>query len=104
MVNRNFVLKIMEVLCLLERLRKVEDVEILEDGDDEEVLLQHGLASFALVMDEASLNLPESLLFRYSDGAEVDVGSVQVADDVNGLLPRDHPARGEFDASTQLLL
>ena len=88
---------------MLERLRKVEDVEIIEDGDDEELLLQHGLASFALVMDEASLNLPESLLYRYCDGVEVDVDSVPVADDVNDLLLRDHPTRGEFDASTQLL-
>ena len=89
---------------MLERLRKVEDVEILEEGDGEELLLQHDLASFALVTDEASLNLPESLLYRYCDGVEVDVDSVPVVDDANGLLLRGHPTRGEFDASTQSLL
>ena len=56
LVNRNFFLKTMEVLCLLEMLRKVEDVEMLDEDEvgDEKVFHQHDLASSALVMDEAS--------------------------------------------------
>ena len=46
----------MEVLCLLEMLRKVEDVEMLDEDEDgdENLFRQHDLASSALVMDEAS--------------------------------------------------
>ena len=49
-------MKILEVLCLLEMLRKVEDVEMLDEDEDgdEKVFHQHDLASSALVMDEAS--------------------------------------------------
>ena len=54
LVNRNFFLKTMEVLCLLEMLRKVDDVEMLDEDGDEKLFRQHDLASSALVMDEAS--------------------------------------------------
>ena len=43
LVNRNFFLKTMEVLCLLEMLRKVEDVEMLDEDEngDEKLFPQH---------------------------------------------------------------
>ena len=54
LVNRNFFLKIMEVLCWLEMSRKVEGFEMQDGEGDEELVLQHDSASFALAMDGAS--------------------------------------------------